>query len=56
MQGDAKGFREVAATFKSVADAADRVADAMERNAPGAEVEEALKDFVWQSMKMKEAK
>ncbi len=50
---DAKGYREIASTFRGIADAADKAADALEKeNGTPEETEEAVKNFVWELAKM----
>ncbi len=49
----AKEYREIATTFRGIADAADKVADVVEKeNSTTEEMEEALKDFMWELTKM----
>ncbi len=50
---DAKKYREIAATFRGIADAADQVAAVLEKgNGTQEEMEEAMKNFVWEMAKM----
>lgn len=57
MGNDAKKYREIAAAFRGVADAADKVADVVEKeNSTDVEVEEALKNFMWEVAKMQAMK
>ncbi len=50
---EAKKYREIATAFRGIADEADKVADALEKeNGTTEEVEEAVKNFVWELAKM----
>ncbi len=50
---DAKKYRELAAAFRGVADATDKVADVMEKeDSTPEQMEEAMKNFMWEMAKM----
>jgi len=50
---DTKKYREIAVIFRGIADAADEVANVNEKeNSTPEEMEEALKNFLWETLKM----
>lgn len=55
MKNEAKEIREMAAAFRMAAAAADKLADISEdKNATEKQEEEAMKDFMWQMMKLQQ--
>lgn len=57
MKDEIKSYRDIAKTLRDAADATDKVADLMEKeDCTEAELEEAMKDFAWQLMKLSSIK
>lgn len=57
MKNEVAEYRTIAKTLRDAADATDKVADLMEKeDCSEAELEEAMKDFAWQLMKLSSIK
>lgn len=55
MKSEAKEIREMAEVFKKAAAAADKMADILEdENHTKEQEEEAMKDFMWQMVKLQQ--